>query len=306
MDEEVDEDNPRATVKANRRRWDPPKKAKPVPRPDTTLGVFSHEDKNLLTSDGEGETSLTTFDEIQVMYEAEMEMGTCFEFCGTVQAGANPRSEDTVQYDSNNESDAAGETPSPNPHLDEETAAAEILTHFATISEAREAAAVDVYTPPKAQVPDVERGVQGAPAGAQDVVDNVMARSCSDAGTTAQDVPHLSDIVRAAPALVIALEGIASTDDSVLSPKERTRVFRGYRYIPSGPPPDVRPVNPPRDPMLPPPSGICGNCKSVEMCNADGNDGEGLCAMCSDCQIEGFLCWDHFNGLKDWEEAWLW
>ncbi|KAJ7081294.1 hypothetical protein C8R43DRAFT_965628 [Mycena crocata] len=230
------------TVKANRRRWDPPKKAKPVPRPDTTLGVFSHEDKNLLTSDGEGETSLTTFDEIQVMYEAEMEMGTCFEFCGTVQAGANPRSEDTVQYDSNNESDAAGETPSPNPHLDEETAAAEILTHFATISEAREAAAVDVYTPPKAQ----------SPMSSERADTRILRFFSSDAGTTAQDVPHLSDIVRAAPALVIALEGIASTDDSVLSPKRtHTRVFRGYRYIPSGPPPDVRPVNPPRDPMLP-------------------------------------------------------
>ncbi|KAJ7651860.1 hypothetical protein B0H17DRAFT_1147579 [Mycena rosella] len=94
------------------------------------------------------------------------------------------------------------------------------------------------------------------------------------------------------------------TDDTVTSAvaASRTKIFRGYHYEAQGP----RPESVARQVMLRAgATGICGMCPNVDKCENGGDDGEGLCDRCIDCQMWGYACWDHFNGVQEWEES-LW
>ncbi|KAJ7157659.1 hypothetical protein C8R43DRAFT_949022 [Mycena crocata] len=296
----------RAAEKARRRRWDPPKHPKPSLRKDSNTPIdFPTQDPTRDTSNIKGKrVQHVSLHASQTLYETHME------------TGANPRSEDIMaDYNDSDREASPGQGLSLN-RPDEETAAAETLAGFASLSNVRNISAPrdmregagDSTTHFQSETTAV-----GQRAGA--LGGDEMSSSCSSDVDKTSRCTHSSPVRegadRAQPAIIISIEAGTGTDTANpdASPEEapgRTRVFRGYRYMPSGPPPDVRPVNEPRHPALEPAQGICGNCKTVEACEADGDDQEGLCARCSDCQMERFLCWDHFNGVKEWEEPWLW
>ncbi|KAJ7632050.1 hypothetical protein B0H17DRAFT_1217604 [Mycena rosella] len=94
------------------------------------------------------------------------------------------------------------------------------------------------------------------------------------------------------------------TDDTVTSAvaASRTKIFRGYRYEAQGP----RPESVARQVVLRAgATGICGMCPNADKCENGGDNGERLCDRCVDCQTWGYACWDHFNGVQEWEES-LW
>ncbi|KAJ7434604.1 hypothetical protein B0H11DRAFT_1920592 [Mycena galericulata] len=288
-----------AAKKAKKRRWDPPKKTKPIPKDDPQEAVFPSEDENLLESGDETNSPPLTYDEIAALFDADIR-----ESEGTVPSmdDLQPDSDDEVAGGSATASSLSG--PQRQTH---DEALIEKMPAIEYRTEVLKSAAMD---DPSCILSYEQSELRAQEAVAAETLarlaETVEAReSVRSRAVSPQSSPHIggttTDGERGAPAIAVVVEYSGVAEDGA---SDRNRVFRGYRYVPTGPPPEgaVRPVYQAR----PASSGICGNCKSVEKCEKDGRDGQGLCDRCLDCTMEGYLCWDHFNGVKEWEEPWLW
>ncbi|KAJ6532324.1 hypothetical protein DFH09DRAFT_1092834 [Mycena vulgaris] len=263
----------RAAAKAAKRRWDPPKKPKPVPRrEDPNEGAFPSEDENILSAQEDNTTK--TWDDacIQDEYEIQMETG---EYRHTTRA-VHPY----FYYYSCRQ--CIGEyygllcrrpergrlTVLPD---DKSQAAIDVLVESREALTKTSPASMEGQDPALADT----QGDEGTPtiSGAE------MSECCSSA-----ESPVSWD--KSAPAIAVVIENSGMRDD------------------PAAPPPEG--AIPPAKVFRADSSGICGHCKTVNVCNNGGEDQEGLCARCLDCEMWGYACWDHFNDVKDWEESWLW
>ncbi|KAJ7449702.1 hypothetical protein B0H11DRAFT_1928488 [Mycena galericulata] len=267
----------RAQAKAKKRRWDPPKKPKAIVRDDPTTCTFPSDDENLLASEDEQETQPLTYDEMAAMFEADMR-----------------NSEGASASLDNDLSDSA-----------DEQMEKQVSTVIQDVRDAREMSMQDLIDEPTRAQDETTAAEMLVHSGSARGGGNTDATVCEGGGSGAEMAisREPSKKSQAGPAIVVSIETTATAEYAKL-PAPHGRVFRGYRYIPSGP----APAHPPRqsDASRPNSSGICGNCKNPEKCEKDGNDGKGLCERCMDCTVWGYLCWDHFNGLKEWEEPWLW
>ncbi|KAJ7439195.1 hypothetical protein B0H11DRAFT_1934783 [Mycena galericulata] len=263
----------RAQAKAKKRRWDPPKKQKAIVKEMADLFAA-----DMCNSEG---TSASLDDSFSDSADEQMALGQ--------QAPFEQQSE-------------SRRTTDPEGYCQEEKQPGAILP--ATTAQCVQ----DVCDTSNEDLVDEEiRRAQDEAAAAETLVSQGSARGGGDNAeadlTTALETAvgrggdggaemvrsrDPSRRLQAGPAIVVAIETIvtAEAQPSGPAPAQRPPTALGQASIPS--------------------SGICGNCKNPEKCEKDGNDGQGVCERCIDCTVWGYLCWDHFNGVKEWEEPWLW
>ncbi|KAJ7626754.1 hypothetical protein B0H17DRAFT_1150905 [Mycena rosella] len=286
----------RAAKKTAKRRWDPPKRSKPGRRSEQRRSepdIFNKADQALLPSgdnpqiaelqtdaedveDGNSHTSKFT---AQHEYETVME---------------NAASENSADYFEEASAGRLLEEANDDPdefwrpewaglgtlRAADEVVAAETLASMAGLS-----------APQELKMPSDTREPEGEDeqAGGSLTIQGAEMTQCRSDGESTLD--------SSAPEIAVVIEDVSDTRPA--------RVFRGYRYEPVGPQPDNAARQARSMPSASPGQGICGDCRKVDACNTAGDDSEGLCFRCLDCVMGDYACWEHFNGVKDWEDP-LW
>ncbi|KAJ7453604.1 hypothetical protein B0H11DRAFT_1926750 [Mycena galericulata] len=302
----------RAQAKAKKRRWDPPKKPKAIVRDDPHEGTFPTEDENLLDSDDDTGEQPLSYDELAVLFYADMRNSE-----GGVQTLDDNLSDSMDEASIPTTLDALERTVAyPREESPKAFVVATTVQHACQMASEDptdhtrraqdEASAAETLVSMATAVREGSAGVSGKHAEtALETPPTTREGSIDEMGSLRSRQPLTT---RGGPAIVIAVETVVVAESADRSTAPCARVFRGYRYIPNGPAPAEHQTPPQsfRPASMSAPSGICGNCKNPEKCETDGDDSEGLCERCVDCTVWGYLCWDHFNGLKDWEESSLW
>ncbi|KAJ7070282.1 hypothetical protein B0H15DRAFT_870927 [Mycena belliarum] len=278
----------RASVKAARRKWDPVKASKPSPREDPNEARFPSEDENLLSSADEARARLN-MDELCSDYQYELIM----------EAAANGSSDNKDFRGSDSEeccSDMGAEGEGDyHPALNKDCCESHMVRANDEVSVAETLATMSGLVGPAAAVHPSLGETSASPGPADSEQAPIRTNEMSTCRPVSEE--YEQPATGTAAVMVISIDGLP-----LVPAAPRPRIFRGYRYIPSGPVPNIpRVISAPR----PEATGICGKCPTVQECDHGGDDGEGLCGRCIDCQVGGYACWDHFNGVKEWEES-LW